>query len=529
MDSRIKSLLAISVTAALAACGGGGGVPTQAPGAPSTPSTPSTPGATAFGCTDDFTMSALQVIGGEPQITIGGRLCNDMALGAGIVYIVDRNIVIGAGDAMLSAAEVPLVQSTRVDLTLPAGADIRFTANTSLFVTRGGRLMAEGNRNQPISFTSVDSGIDGIGEWGGIIIQGFAPHVSTNRVACNAGGAVCNVNGEGGDEVGFFGGNNVADNSGVLRYVRLAEGGVPTASPGDEINGLTLQGVGFGTNLEFIQVHGNLDDGFEWFGGTVNAKYLVATNVQDDAIDFDEGWVGNIQHALIVAQQDLAMPIGSGNNSTGIEANSGGIESVPQTNAALSNFTIISGQATNASNGAAVDLRGDVTISMFNSVIDNIDFCLEADQGLTNATTLNFTNVLCDSIMGYLDAGSSAPPTDVNSGDVDGTGTRPGGTVVNGGSGITFDAGFAVNEAVASVAAAAPVVVGSSGFTFDATEYAGAVNPAMVPGFDPANPLARSIDGTADGVWWAGWTFEGTVDVNSLGASPNPGLGNINN
>ena len=131
--------------------------------------------------------------------------------------------------------------------------------------------------------------------------------------------------------------------------------------------------------------------------------------------------------------------------------------------------------------------------------------------------------------MGYLDAGSSAPPTDVNSGDVDGTGTRPGGTVVNGGSGITFDAGFAVNEAVASVAAAAPVVVGSSGFTFDATEYAGAVNPAMVPGFDPANPLARSIDGTADGVWWAGWTFEGTVDVNSLGASPNPGLGNINN
>jgi len=132
-----------------------------------------------------------------------------------------------------------------------------------------------------------------------VIIQGFAPQFGAgNTGACFGSGTVCNIVGEGGTVVGNYGGNDPADDSGALRYVRIAEGG-KVAGPDNEINGLTLQGVGHATTLEYIQVHGNLDDGIEWFGGTVNAKYLVLTNNDDDSLDYDEGYQGNIQHAII--------------------------------------------------------------------------------------------------------------------------------------------------------------------------------------------------------------------------------------
>ena len=91
-----------------------------------------------------------------------------------------------------------------------------------------------------------------------------------------------------------YGGNNPADDSGIIRYVRIAEGGL-IAGPNNEINGLTLQGVGHGTLIDYVQVHGNQDDGIEWFGGTANVKHAVLTNNDDDDIDFDEGYQGNIR------------------------------------------------------------------------------------------------------------------------------------------------------------------------------------------------------------------------------------------
>lgn len=523
-----KGLLAVATTAALTACGGGGGSGGGTIGG-------GTAGTAAF-CNQDFTMS--EPVNGV--VTIGGRLCNDLTLSASNDYVVDRTIIVGGGDGILDAAGVQQVLNSRVTLTIEAGTDLGFASQASLIVTRGGMINANGTNTAPISMTSSqDDDIDGNGEWGGIVIQGFAPQVSTARVACNLpAGAICNVQGEGGDEIGNYGGNLVGDNSGILRYVRVAEGGIPSAQVASEINGITLQGVGSGTTLEFLQVHGNLDDGFEWFGGTVNAKYLVATNNQDDSIDFDEGYVGNMQHVLVIKQQGATTLNGAGNNGTGIEANSGGALSVPQTMASLANFTIISGEASLANAPGAVDLRGDVTINMTNSVIDNHNFCVEADDGLNNATSLTFTNVLCDSIMGFGDEndplnpnpagtpGDSTVTTLNNSGDVDGTGfmassTLNFGTVANGGSGITFSPTFAVNEPVAMTGSSLPPVVGGSNFTFDITDYAGAVDPAAVLGVN---------DGMPGGVWWAGWTFPGTVDVTTLGSiPPNPNFGNIDN
>ena len=115
--------------------------------------------------------------------------------------------------------------------------------------------------------------------------------------ACFGDGTVCNVEGEGGTDISVYGGNLADDNSGSLRYVRIAEGGL-VAGPNNEINGLTLQGVGYGTVLEFIQVHNNLDDGIEWFGGTASVRYAVLTGNDDDDIDFDEGFQGNISTRL---------------------------------------------------------------------------------------------------------------------------------------------------------------------------------------------------------------------------------------
>ena len=150
----------------------------------------------------------------------------------------------------------------------------------------------------------------------------FASHYGkANAGVCHADGAFCNVRGEGGDGVGRFGGDDDADNSGVIRYVAIAEAGKATGVQDNEINGLTLMGVGHGTTIEYVQVHNNLDDGVEWFGGTVDAKYLVLTGNDDDDVDYDEGYKGNIQHVLIVKNQTKTAPSGS-NDPRGIEANS---------------------------------------------------------------------------------------------------------------------------------------------------------------------------------------------------------------
>ena len=494
----------------------------------------------AASCVEDFTMTPSATVSGAMEI--GGRICNSVTLAAGTEYIVTDNIFVGGGNSSLNAAEQSAVRASRVTLTIEPGVNMGYNIGTSLIVTRGGLINANGTATAPITMSGVDAGFDGSGEWGGVIIQGFAPQTAALQTAdCSAATGTCNVAGEGGTFVGFFGGGSVTDTSGVFRYVRLTEGGQPTATVGDEINGLTLQGVGFGTTIEFVQVDSNLDDAFEWFGGTVNAKYLVATNFQDDAIDFDEGYEGNMQHVLVIAPQDQAFLLGDGNNNNGIEANSGGSGSVIQTEATLANFTIISGGASGSAasvgsfaNGpGAVDLRGDVTINMFNSVIDNHDFCVEADNGNANSTILSFSNVLCDSIMGFANEGDSGNPgaanlTFVNSGDVDGVGALANGglnsgSVANGNNGITFDTTLSVNEVVAANLNLGVVTPSGTNFTFDVTDYAGAV--------DPDATFSAATDGTPNGVWWAGWTFPGTV-IQPITADPagvGRNLGNVNN
>lgn len=170
--------------------------------------------------------------------------------------------------------------------------------SSALIVARGGKIIAEGTANEPIIFTSeadeIQPGeivgsipVTTRGLWGGIIILGSASLNTAPNVQQIEGIPTTEPRGE-------YGGTADDDNSGILRYVSIRHGGTEIGE-GNEINGLTMGGVGSGTTIDFVEVIANLDDGFEWFGGTVNTSHLISAYCGDDAMDYDQGWRGNNQ------------------------------------------------------------------------------------------------------------------------------------------------------------------------------------------------------------------------------------------
>lgn len=167
----------------------------------------------------------------------------------------------------------------------------------ALVVATTGTINANGSATQPIIFTFDGDDLDGTvaasesSKWGGVIILGEA--------GLNSSPGTSQIEGiDSGNALGSYGGNNDADNSGSFRYVSIRHGGFDIGA-GNEINGLSLGGVGSGTTIEFVEVIGNKDDGFEWFGGTVNGKWLISAFCGDDALDYDEGYRGMNQWVIV--------------------------------------------------------------------------------------------------------------------------------------------------------------------------------------------------------------------------------------
>jgi len=188
----------------------------------------------------------------------------------------------------------------------------------TLIIKPGGKINANGTVNAPIVFTSefalAGSGsTPTYGDWGGIIILGNA--------IINVPGGTASIEGPGDS----YGGNDDSDNSGVLRYVRIEYPGIPF-SLNNEINGLTMGGVGSGTTIEYVQISFSGDDSFEWFGGTVNAKYLVAFRGWDDDFDTDFGYTGKLQYLLGVRNPEVA----DQSSSNGFESDNDGSGSLNQ-------------------------------------------------------------------------------------------------------------------------------------------------------------------------------------------------------
>ncbi|MDA8681384.1 hypothetical protein N9M08_02480 [Porticoccaceae bacterium] len=422
------------------------------------------------------------------QGTVTGTIDSDYTFIEEVQYVLSGVVTVGAGNVEItSQTEYETILANGVTLTVEPGSDVKGTADGVLLVTRGSKLIADGYANNPITFSSLDDNYDGMGEWGGVVIQGFAPQYGQGGTgACFAGGeSWCNVLGEGGDFVQEYGGSNAGDDSGIIRYVRIAEGGL-IAGPDNEINGLTLQGVGHGTQIDYVQVQGNQDDGIEWFGGTVNVKHAVLTNNDDDDIDFDEGYQGNIQYALIIKNQTPdATPVGS-NDPRGIELNSSDDDHTPETAGVIANVTIIGGDAANYAEEYGMRLRGSVTAAIHNSAVTGYDVtCARIDDSDTDGdsstpkldTPITLNNFLCD----------TAGVAFLKEQPVEGS------TVIE--EGISFDENLAIvnTSALLDVPTAIAAYDNGSAFIFDETRYIGAVDPS------------------ASVAWWADWTLPGSV------------------
>ncbi len=252
-------------------------------------------------------------------------------------------------------------------LTIQPGTQIISNKDSAgvLVVYKGAKIMAQGTANDPIIFTSAES-TPKPGDLGGIVLVGNATGNNNHKEI------------EGGVDAAHkpFGGTNDADNSGVLSYVRIEYGG-KAVNPGDEINGLSFYAVGSGTTIDHIQVVRGLDDAYEWFGGTVNCKYLVAYNSADDDFDMDDGYRGKIQFAVSIkdpAFTDDKGTSGDVSNNFEIDNTNGKIPftTTPITNPILSNFTAIgpnNASGTSADYGYGARFRRGSMVVLANSIV----------------------------------------------------------------------------------------------------------------------------------------------------------------
>jgi len=256
---------------------------------------------------DDDATAVVSVTEEETTVRVVDNITGDETWEAGKTYVLGGRIAVEAG------ATLTIEGGTVVKGEAGTGANA-----TALLVARDGTLNANGTADAPIIFTSVadeitpeqvasgdftspnlDPDINGL--WGGVIVLGNAPISASNE-----GGDVNELQIEGiptSDPNGLYGGNDEGDSSGSITYISIRHGG-SNIGEGNEINGLTLGGVGNGTVVENIEIVANQDDGVEFFGGSVNATNVHIWNNGDDAVDTDQAWSGTIDNMLIVSPAD---------------------------------------------------------------------------------------------------------------------------------------------------------------------------------------------------------------------------------
>jgi hypothetical protein len=350
----------------------------------------------------------------------------------------------------------------------------------TLIVERGGRLNAIGTREQPIVFTSDQpAGFRNRGDWGGIIINGRAP---VNR----PGGLYV---GEG--DTGIAGGTDPDDNSGTMRYVRVEFAGVEF-SPDNELNGIAFQAVGRGGSYEYIQVHMNRDDAFEWFGGTADLKHAIASNAADDSIDWTFGWTGRAQFVVVHQRGDDA--------DRGIEADNSEFNNndLPRSNPQIYNLTMCGDPDRNegGESSIAATIRRGTAFTLRNFLITN--FKTSGPQ-IVDGATLNEiatgTSQMSNGVIWNIGVAGGAPGTALHSSIAPfvNSGRFPN-VRANVDAGLSADCSNHENPnfqpvSVATLAGGqlAPAIPPNDGF-FEAVTYIGAVPPA------PADD------------WTTGWT-----------------------
>ena len=446
---------------------------------------------------------------GVQTITLKGRIDKDTVLREGTNYILS-GIVYIVNNATITIQ--PGV-SVKADYT---GASV-----ATLVITRGAKIIADGTQEKPIVFTS-NSPVPRSGDWGGIVICGKA-QVNTAFTGTGGGAGVLEVEGGINNSFGdgLAGGGatpNNADNSGILRYVRIEYAGY-AYQPDKEINSLTMAAVGSGTVIDYVQVTYAKDDAFEWFGGTVNCKHLIAYKTQDDDFDSDNGFSGKVQFGIVLRDSTIADISRSEAFESDNDA-SGSINS-PQTKAVFSNLTLIGPRATLANNGnslylAAAHVRRNTGISIHNSVILGWPQGILIDASRGRAQELN----IMDSTNRFKN-NTIAGCGNVNGTDVTSYAWSPSSanaslwnrdSVVARFSNTTFSNTVLANVSDAKLIApfnyAAPDFLpfgGSSGYQPILTG-ASFTDPNLTSGFTVVKFRGACDAAGVDAFWWKGWT-----------------------
>ncbi len=407
------------------------------------PGSVSNPGSPSLGCPAG-TVESAQQLAGSRVCELTGAITANINLTPGNLYELVGKVVIG-GDNQNSAT-----------LTVQPGVTVYGgTSSDFLVISRGSRLVVNGTRSAPVTFTGIDDLLGNAGEttrglWGGIVINGNAP-INDCPEGAEGGTSACTKEGEANS--GLFGGADPGDSSGSLKYLVVKYAG-SNVDPENQLNGIAFQGVGSGTSVEFVQVYNNLDDGIEFFGGAVNAKYIVLTGNADDSLDWTDGWQGSIQYLQIDQADD------AGDNGIEADNREGDENAQPRSMPSIANMTI------NGNIGErGIRLRRGTGAFIYNSYVTRNAICLDISG---ESLALLETDIVFDGVS--LDC-----PEAVEGGNV-----QVQAFLDN--SNVSQDGG-----------AVAPADLSGNAF-FDDTAYIGAVQ-------DPAND------------WVAGWTV-GMPDTN---------------
>ena len=322
----------------------------------------------ATACNNDDEDTGTPGLNGDitPGTTLTGNITSDATLTEGNTYRLSGGLHVKAGATLRIE---PGVEVIAVDDEIP----------DYILIEQGAKIDAQGTAARPIVMTSE---LKESGAWGGIPIGGYAHTNAGTGVLSEIGNAP-------------YGGDNDADNSGTLRYIRLEYTGFALDEE-HEANGVSFYGVGNGTTVEYLQAYKGSDDGFEFFGGSVNVRYMVVTSCSDDSFDWTEGWNGKGQ--FLVGYQEAESTLGydcdclmecdnNGNNAA----------ATPVAHPVLANVTLVGNNSAAGTRG--VRLRAGTEVELYNAIITGKAKCLTTE---TAETENSFSKQQNPSVLEYI-------------------------------------------------------------------------------------------------------------------------------
>ncbi len=424
------------------------------------------------------TTSTGETLAGVKVCRMPSNVTSDMTLVAGLNYEMVGPVFIGADRGGDPAS--PLASGVAAILTVEAGTTLFGTSGSDyIVVTRGSQLRSNGTAARPVVYTSRSDlagtvGVNTRNEWGGLVINGRAPINACSSSTATGGTAGCNKEGEGSS--GLFGGSSSTDDSGNIYYSRVMYAGFRVNNE-NELNGIAFQGVGSETEVDYVQVHNNSDDGIEFFGGTVNAKHLVLTGNEDDSLDWTDGWTGKVQFVIVQHSN-------SGDNGFEMDNRGGSNDRLPRSNPTLSNLTLI---GSSGSSGRGLLYREGTNGRILNGIVSGFPTCLDIDQAST------YNNLSGDEFASlYFSCTTSF---DADTGEVSDEQT-------------VFTSQSANNKTGASTLSGFTFISGGTGVVPGANEQAvTALDPSTIDSFFTSTNYIGAVKDSSD-TWYQGWTYK---------------------